>query len=377
MKRAARFKTGSVVFDKRRKTWNFLWWEGGKRRSKQIGTLKEFPTKGAARQAAQTFQSEALGQPSESPKQLLERDTVKALAARYERERLPSRHSTARMYCSWLRNHILPKWGDESICAIQPRAVELWLRELTLSPKSKAHVRGILHLLMEFAMWSGALEISRNPIDLVVVKGATKRTRQPRSLTVEEFRKFVQHLEEPFRTMALLCVCFGLRISECLALKWCDVDWLNGKLRIERAIVRQHVDDVKTIYSQKRMNVDSELLAILKAWKQTTQFPTDGDWLFASPGQLGRLPWSYPQILRVFHKAAGIAGIGKLPTHTLRHSYRSWLDAVGTPIAVQQKLMRHSDIRTTMNIYGDVVTDEMAQAHSKVVGLALASDGSD
>ena len=156
-------------------------------------------------------------------------------------------------------------------------------------------MRGMLHLLMEFAMWSGALEISRNPIDLVVVKGATKRTRQPRSLTVDEFRKFVQHLEEPFRTMALLCVCFGLRISECLALKWCDVDWLNGKLRIERAIVRQHVDDVKTIYSQKQMSMDAELLAILKAWKQTTQFPADGDWLFASPVQLGRLPWSYPQ----------------------------------------------------------------------------------
>ena len=28
-------------------------------------------------------------------------------------------------------------------------------------------------------------------------------------------------------------------------------------------------------------------------------------------------------------------------------------------------------IRTTLNIYGDVVTDEMAQAHSKVVGLPL------
>jgi integrase len=65
------------------------------------------------------------------------------------------------------------------------------------------------------------------------------------------------------------------------------------------------------------------------------------------------------------------AGIGKLGTHSLRHSYRSWLDAVGTAVAVQQKLMRHSDIRTTMNIYGDVVTDEMERAHSKVVALAL------
>jgi hypothetical protein len=44
---------------------------------------------------------------------------------------------------------------------------------------------------------------------------------------------------------------------------------------------------------------------------------------------------------------------------------------------VQQKLMRHTDIRTTMNLCGDVVTDEMAQAHSKVVCLALAPRNSD
>ena len=58
-------------------------------------------------------------------------------------------------------------------------------------------------------------------------------------------------------------------------------------------------------------------------------------------------------------------------THTMRHTYRSWLDAVGTSVAVQQKLMRHADIRTTMNVYGDVGTDEMSTAHSKVVALAL------
>lgn len=125
------------------------------------------------------------------------------------------------------------------------------------------------------------------------------------------------------------------------------------------------------------MSIDPELLHILKAWKQISQFSADGDWLFGSPVQLGRLPWSYPYILRMFQKAAKDADIGSVPTHTLRHSYRSWLDSVGTPIAVQQKLMRHSDIRTTMNLYGDVVTDEMAQAHSKVVGLALASRESD
>ena len=208
-------------------------------------------------------------------------------------------------------------------------------------------------------------------MELVSVKDATKRARKPRSLTVEEFRKFVVCLEEPFRTLAVLCVCLGLRISEALALKWSDVDWLGGRLRVERAIICQHVGDVKTAESRKAMPLDSELIALLKSWHGSAQFAGAEDWLFASPVQLGRLPWSYDQIWRVYQKAANNAGIGGLGTHSLRHTYRSWLDAVGTGIAVQQRLMRHADVRTTMNIYGDVVTDEMETAHKKVVHLAL------
>jgi integrase len=111
---------------------------------------------------------------------------------------------------------------------------------------------------------------------------------------------------------------------------------------------------------------------ILKSWKQITQFAAEGDWMFASPIKLGELPWSYPHIWREFRRASKEAGIVQFGTHSLRHTYRSWLDAVGTPIAVQQKLMRHADIRTTMNVYGDVVTNEMREAHSKVVRMALA-----
>jgi integrase len=296
--------------------------------------------------------------------------TVKALVARYESERMPSRSSTARVYRSWLHNYILPQWGDKPIGEVQPRPVELWLRQLDLSPKSKSHVRNMLHVLLEFAMWSGVVELVRNPIDLVVVKGATKRTRQPRSLTVEQFHKLSKHLKEPFGTMALVCVCFGLRISECLALRWSDVDWLTGTLRVERGIVERNVDDVKTQGSRKSLRIAVELLERLKIWRQTSQFAADADWMFASPLKLGRLPYSYTGVWRELQRAADDAGIGHLGTHAFRHTYRSWLDAVGAPIAVQQKLMRHSDIRTTMNIYGDVVTDEMETAAAKVAALA-------
>ena len=59
---------------------------------------------------------------------------------------------------------------------------------------------------------------------------------------------------------------------------------------------------------------------------------------------------------------AKVAGIGHVSSHTFRHTHRTWLDSVGTPVGVKQKLMRQSDIRTTMNIYGDAATDDMRKA---------------
>lgn len=51
MKRV-RLQTGSVVFDKRIRRWNFLWREGGHRRSKVIGPIRDYPTKASAWKAA-------------------------------------------------------------------------------------------------------------------------------------------------------------------------------------------------------------------------------------------------------------------------------------------------------------------------------------
>jgi len=362
-----RNRSGSVVLDKRIKTWNFFFWENGKRRSKKIGTVSQFPTKASAWQAAKPLRDAVENRVSISNAA----PTVNPLVEQYRAEKMPKRSDTRRSYEVWISKYILPKWGEGTLSDIQARPVELWVESLMLAPKSKVHIRGVLSILWDFAMWRGDVPTQRNPMELVTIKHATKRTKKPRSLTVEEFQRFIQQLGEPFRTMALLCVCFGLRISGALALKWGDVDWLDSKLRVERGIVAQITDEVKTPESRRSLHIDSALLDTLKLWKQTTQFSAAEDWLFASPAQLGRLPWSYDQVWRMYQKAGAKAGIGRLGTHALRHTYRSWLDAVGTPLAVQQKLMRHADIRTTMNIYGDIVTDEMAVASGKVTQLAL------
>ena len=119
--------------------------------------------------------------------------------------------------------------------------------------------------------------------------------------------------------MALLCCCLGLRISECLALKWSDVDWLNGKLLVERGVVCQNVDDVKTPNPASSLVIAGEIIAALQSWKQATQFSAPDDWIFASPVQFGRLPWSYDRVWRVYQKAAKAAGIGGLGTHSLAY----------------------------------------------------------
>jgi integrase len=82
-------------------------------------------------------------------------------------------------------------------------------------------------------------------------------------------------------------------------------------------------------------------------------------------------PWCYDQPLRYLQRAAAEIGIENLGLHSLRHTYRAWMSSVGTSMDVQRKMMRHSSILTTMNVYGDVVTNEMEQVQGKVAGLAL------
>lgn len=66
--------------------------------------------------------------------------------------------------------------------------------------------------------------------------------------------------------------------------------------------------------------------------------------------------------------------LGDIGWHTFRHTYRSWLDLVGTTIGVQQKLMRHAQLATTMNVYGNSMMESKREANSKVVQMALRQE---
>src|SRR4030095_6931012 len=92
--------------------------------------------------------------------------------------------------------------------------------------------------------------------------------------------------------------------------------------------------------SAKTFVLAHDILNRLGRWKQVSHFCEANDWIFASPFSIGRLPYSYTGTRQELVRASKASKIGHLSTHAFRHTYRSWLDAVGTPIAVQQKLMR-------------------------------------
>jgi integrase len=188
---------------------------------------------------------------------------------------------------------------------------------------------------------------------------------------VAQFFEMLKHLAEPYRTMVMVAQCTGLRISEILGLQWGDFDFEAHTFMVQRSVVSGRVDAVKTEYSKDYVPLDPRLEGLLLEWRTFSAFPSDADWVFANP-QTGK-PFHQESLKKhQLHRVAELIGLPDgIGWHTFRHTYRSWLDETGAPMKVQQELMRHASIQTTMNIYGRPMNDSKRKANSQVVGLAF------
>jgi integrase len=172
-------------------------------------------------------------------------------------------------------------------------------------------------------------------------------------------------------------VATGLRISEILGLRWGDFDFEAHTFMVQRSSVGGRIDAAKTESSKDYVPLDPRLEELLLRWRSFSTYSRDGDWVFANP-QTGK-PYQQEslkkrQLRRVAESIRLPEGIG-LPQaigwHTFRDTCRSWLDETGAPMKVQQELMRHASIQTTMNVYGRAMTDSKRKANSQVVGLVF------
>jgi integrase len=282
-------------------------------------------------------------------------------------------YSTTTGYLSVIKQHLRPKWGDVQLIDIKPLAVQEWLRQLNLSRKTKQNIKAVFHRMVELAMLWGLTTAQRNPLSLVEIKGGSSRPRRKKSIiTPAQFQQICDRLDEPFRTMVVIAMCLGLRVSEILALKWSDFDFEERTLMITRGTVHARIGRVKTDYSEDEMPLHPVFAEILLAWRARCPASEEG-WVFPNPNTGG--VW-HASVLQggVLVPAGKEVGIERLGWHTFRHSYRSMLDACGAPVGVQQKLMRHAQVSTTMK-YGNAYMTEKRKAHGAVVQMVLPSQG--
>ena len=407
----ARYQFGSLTRKKRAKgsdAWEFRYYESTEtgsriRKTATVGTLAKYKNKALAQKAVEAL---LLKLNSETPQQQMAVVTFGAICDRYIEEELPERYSTAKSYRSNIKNYLKPRWGDYLLDKIRPMAVEDWLKNLPMAPKSKTHIRSVMHLMYECAARWELFTERRNPIALARVKGGSKRRQRPAILTVDQFETIIALLKEPYRTMAYIAQCLGLRVSEIAALQWDDFDFEKNQLLVQRSIVNGKVDDVKTEYSQDYVPLHPSLTEVVLGGSKES-VPTEEGWVFANP--ITEKPYFSTEIQRRHLRPAGWclvecpkcgAGSGvwcrqdrptpngaRLPIHkerrtaagkyssigwhTFRHTYRSWLDETGAPMKVQQELMRHASIQTTMNVYGQAMSSSKREANGKVVEMVL------
>jgi len=278
-------------------------------------------------------------------------------------------YSTAAGYQSYLKKHIKPKWGSVPVADVKPLEIAEWLKSLPLSAKTRGQVRALFHLLFERAMLWGLIELQRNPIELVKLKGTSKRQKKPQIISPEKFQELISVLRQPYKTMCIVAMCTGLRVSEVLALRWEHVDFKAGVIRVQQGVVNGRIGKVKTEASQDEVPLDPAFAHVLRDWKGRSSeglvfpSPVTGGCYYA--GIIQR------QILKSKGESVGISGLG---WHTFRHTYRSLLDETGAPVGVQQKLMRHANVSTTMNVYGNSTLKAKQKANSQVVQMLMRHD---
>ncbi len=173
-------------------------------------------------------------------------------------------------------------------------------------------------------------------------------------------------------TLVLTCAATALRGSEILALRWSDLLWNEGRIRISKRWAKGSDGETKTEASDGYVPLHAILTAHLRAWREQSPHAKDGDFVFPSLRARGRVPLSasifVADHLRPAAKKAGvhIEDGQRFGLHNLRHSLSNWLvnKAKVEPKTVQG-ILRHAKIQTTLDLYTQEDCDETLAAQGE------------
>ncbi len=156
------------------------------------------------------------------------------------------------------------------------------------------------------------------------------------------------------RVLFLTAALTGLRQGELLALRWRDVDWTAGVVRVRRSYTRGAMSAPKSRRSSRAVPIADRLGAELERHFQASRFQEDDHLVFAHP-ELGT-PRDASKLRKRFAEAVTTAGVRPIRFHGLRHTFGTQMAAAGAPLRAIQEWMGHRDHKTTQ-IYADYAPD--------------------
>jgi len=107
----------------------------------------------------------------------------------------------------------------------------------------------------------------------------------------------------------------------------------------------------------------------MQEWKNTTPYLQPTDWVFPSMWCKGTQPRTANMLVADHLKPAAVAvrvltedDLRRFGFHNLRHSLASFLVRKGTDVKTVHKMLRHSDVATTLGIYAHSMSEDCLAA---------------
>lgn len=292
----------------------------------------------------------------------------------------PKSDNTAANMRHIVRDYLVPRFGDEVAEDIKPLDIQRWLKSLhtdrQLAWNTVAKMRGVMSRIYKVGLLHE--RVSKNPLEHVETRSTT--SYRAILITPGQTLAILENLPNPLHhTLVLTCAATALRASEILALRWPDILWDEGRIRVSKRWARGKDGRTKTEASDGYVPMHSVLARRLRKWQTQTPYGKSTDFVFPSFKAGGRVPLSASAFVADHLRPAAItAGVPIQPgqrfgLHNLRHSLSNWLvnKAKVEPKTVQG-LLRHSRVQTTLDLYTQEDSDEARAAQGaylKALGM--------
>lgn len=175
--------------------------------------------------------------------------------------------------------------------------------------------------------------------------------------------------------MFLLAASTGLGRGELIALRWRDLDFEAKLANITHSVWRSIEGDTKTEASHKPVPLPPIVIKVLKAWRESSLYRSDDDYIFPSIAKNGSQPIQPDMILkRHIRPALKKLKIEKrIGWHSFRHGLANLLRQNGVEIKTAQELLRHANSRITLDIYQQSMTAWRRAAQELVIKQLLGT----